>query len=113
MAAAAFLVRDGGIAGGNITIFEAASILGSSLDGAGNPLIGHSLRGGHMLTKDNYECTWDLYKSIPSMITEGKSVFDETVEFNLKHKANLMARLVDCRRAKVPVRSMGFFMTLK
>src|ERR1019366_515418 len=37
-------------------------------------------------------------------------VFDETVAFNEKHRANSLARLVDCRRAKVPVTSMGFSM---
>jgi len=63
-----------------------------------------------MLTTDNYECTWDLYKSIPSLNHEGKTIFDETVEFNEKHKAHSMARLVDSRRAKVPVTSMGFSM---
>ena len=68
------------------------------------------MRGGRMLTTDNYECTWDLYRSIPSLIHPGKSVLEETVEFNEKHKANSMARLVDCRRAKVPVTSMGFSM---
>jgi oleate hydratase len=56
------------------------------------------------------KCTWDLYKSIPSRNNEGKTVFTETVEFNEKHKANSMARLVDSRRAKVPVTSMGFSM---
>jgi len=30
-----------------------------------------------MLTTDNYECTWDLYKTIPSLNHSGKSVFDE------------------------------------
>ncbi len=110
LAAAAFMIRDGGLPGENITIFEATSILGGSLDGAGDPSAGYSLRGGRMLTTDNYECTWDLYKFIPSMTAEGKSVFDETVEFNEKHKANSMARLVDRRRAKVPVTSMGFSM---
>jgi len=66
------------------------------------------MRGGRMLTTDNYECTWDLYKSIPSLHSEGKTVFEETVEFNEKHKSHAMARLVDRRRAKVPVASMGF-----
>jgi len=87
-----------------------APVMGGSLDGAGDPASGYSLRGGRMLTTDNYECTWDLYKSIPSLNNEGKTVFDETVEFNEKHPANSMARLVDRRRAKVPVTSMGFSM---
>src|SRR5580704_7424954 len=110
LAAAAFMIRDGGIPGGNISILEAAPVIGGSLDAAGDPAVGYSLRGGRMLTTDNYECTWDLFKSIPSLNNEGKTVFDETVEFNEKHKANSLARLVDRRRAKVPVTSMGFSM---
>jgi oleate hydratase len=110
LAAAAFMIRDGGLPGGNITILEASSSMGGSLDAAGGPARGYSLRGGRMLTTDNYECTWDLYKSIPSLANEGNSVFDDTVQFNEKYKAHSMARLVDSRRAKVPVTSMGFSM---
>ena len=93
LAAAAFMIRDGKLTGGNITILETLLILGGSLDGAGDPLNGYSLRGGHMLTTDNYECTWDLYKSILSLNNEGQTVFDETVAFNEKHKSHSMARL--------------------
>ena len=110
LAAAAFMIRDGKLPGANISILEATPIMGGSLDGAGDPAGGYSLRGGRMLTTDNFECTWDLYKSIPSLTHSGKTVFDETVEFNEKHKAHSMARLVDSRRAKVPVTSMGFSM---
>ncbi|HEY9622451.1 MAG TPA: oleate hydratase [Crinalium sp.] len=110
LAAAAFMIRDGGLSGKNIFILEAKPILGGSLDGAGNPVDGYSLRGGRMLTTDNYECTWDLYKSIPSLSSPGKTVFDETMEFNQQHQSHSMARLVDSRRAKVPVHSMGFSM---
>jgi oleate hydratase len=110
LAAAAFLIRDGGVPGANITVLEELPLLGGSLDGAGDPSGGYSLRGGRMLTTDNYECTWDLYKSIPSHDTPGKSVFDETVEFNERHRSHSRARLVDRRRAKVPVASMGFSM---
>lgn len=110
LAAAAFMIRDGGVPGGNISILEALPVMGGSLDGAGDPVRGYSLRGGRMLTTDNYECTWDLFKSIPSLNNDGKSVFDETLDFNKKHKSHSMARLVDRRRAKVPVTSMGFSM---
>jgi oleate hydratase len=104
------MIRDGHWPGANISILEAAPVMGGSLDGAGDPARGYSMRGGRMLTTDNYECTWDLYQSIPSLINEGKTVFDETVEFNRKYQANSLARLVDRRRAKVPVTSMGFSM---
>lgn len=110
LAAAAFMIRDAKMPGENISIFEAAPLMGGSLDGAGDPVKGYSLRGGRMLTTDNYECTWDLFKSIPSLENPAMTVFDETVEFNKKYKAHSVARLVDRQRAKVPVTSMGFSM---
>lgn len=110
LAAAAFMIRDGGLPGGNITIYEALPVLGGSLDGGGNPEDGYTLRGGRMLTTDNYECTWGLFKSIPSLVNPGKTVFDETVAFNQKIKAHSQARLVDRNRAIVDVTSMGFSM---
>jgi oleate hydratase len=110
LAAAAFLIRDGGMAGGQISILETGAVMGGSLDGAGDADRGYSMRGGRMLTTDNYECTWELFKSIPSLAQPGRSVFDETLEFNEKHVSHAMARLVDSRRAKVPVASMGFSM---
>lgn len=110
LAAAAFMIRDGGLPGRDITIYDALPVLGGSLDGGGNPDDGYTLRGGRMLTTDNYECTWGLFKSIPSLLTPGKTVFDETVEFNQKIRAHSQARLVDRNRAIVDVTSMGFSM---
>jgi len=110
LAAAAFLIRDGKVSGESISILEAGPLMGGSLDGAGDASNGYSMRGGRMLTTDNYECTWDLFRSIPSLTDQGKTVYDETIEFNERHKSNAMARLVDRRRAKVPVGSMGFSM---
>jgi len=110
MAAAAFMIRDGGFPGENITIYEAAPVLGGSLDAAGNPQDGYSMRGGRMLTTDNYESTWGLFKSIPSLAEPGKAVFEETLEFNEQIKAHSCARLVDRNRAIVDVSSMGFSM---
>jgi oleate hydratase len=108
LAAAAFMIRDGDVPGENITIFESLPLLGGSLDGAGDAIVGYSLRGGRMLTTDNYECTWDLFKSIPSLIRSDRTVYEETIDFNDKHHSHSQARLVDRRRAKVPVESMGF-----
>lgn len=110
LSAAAFMIRDGAMSGANITILEATKLLGGSLDGAGNPETGYSLRGGRMLTSDNYECTWDLFKTIPSLTKPAASVYEETMDFNQIYRAHSMARLVDRRRAKVPVASMGFSM---
>lgn len=110
LAAAAFMIRDGGVPGRNITIYEAMPILGGSLDGGGNPTDGYTLRGGRMLTTDNYECTWGLFKTIPSILSPGKTVFEETIAFNQRHKSHSRSRLVDYNRAKIDVESMGFSM---
>jgi len=110
LAAAAFMIRDGKLPGASITILEANSLMGGSLDGGQTLGGGYSMRGGRMLTTDNYECTWDLFKTIPSLTTAGQTVFEETVSFNERNKAHSLARLVDSHRAKVPVTSMGFSM---
>ena len=86
------------------------SVLGGSLDGDGDPMKGYTMRGGRMLTTDNYECTWDLFKSIPSLSSPGKTVFEETIAFNQRHQSHAKARLVDRDRAKLGVESMGFSM---
>jgi oleate hydratase len=110
LAAAAFMLRDGGFAGSNITIFEAMPVLGGSLDGGGDPANGYTLRGGRMLTTENYECTWDLFKTIPSLCDPGQTVYSETLAFNEKYISHSKARLVDKNRFKVDVTKMGFTM---
>ncbi len=110
LAGAAFLVRDGGLAGSDITIYEQLPLLGGSLDGVRLADGSYSLRGGRMLTTDHYECTWDLLSSIPSLENPGQTVRGETVAFNTHYKANSRARLIDGNRHKVDVTKMGFSM---
>jgi oleate hydratase len=110
LAAAAFMIRDGKLQGTNIHILEASSLLGGSLDATGDAVNGYSMRGGRMFTTDNYECTWDLFRSIPSLTSNRASVYDETMVFNEQYKTDSRARLVDKCRSKVPVNSMGFSM---
>jgi oleate hydratase len=110
LAAAAFMIRDGGMSGRNIIIYEAMPVLGGSLDGGGDPDKGYTMRGGRMLTTDNYECTWGLFKTIPSLIHPQKTVFEETIEFNQRMIPHSQARLIDRNRAIVDVTSMGFSM---
>ena len=109
LSAAAFMIRDGGMKGEDICVFEEKLTLGGALDGALTNS-GYSLRGGRMMTFDAYECTWDLFKSIPSLSSTGKTVFQETVEFNQTIKSHTRARLVDQWRSKVATASMGFSM---
>lgn len=110
LAAAAFMIRDAKLPGENITVMEAGSLFGGSLDGAGDAERGYSLRGGRMLTMINYECMWDLFKTIPSLTDPKKSIYEETLAFNEKYKSHSQARLINRQRAKVPVNSMGFSM---
>jgi oleate hydratase len=76
LAAAAFLIRDGQMAGERITILEASSMDGGALDGAGDEHTGWLIRGGREM-ESAFECLWDLYRSIPSLEIEGASVLDE------------------------------------
>ena len=110
LAAAAFLIRDGGLKGSDITVYEMLPILGGSLDGAGNASDGYSMRGGRMLTTDNYECTWGLFNTIPSLEHPGMTVFEETIAFNERVRAHSKARLIDRDCAILDVTSMGFSM---
>ena len=108
LAAAAFMIRDGGMRGSNITILEALAMPGGSLDGGGDAEQGYTLRGGRMLTTDNYECTWDLFRTIPSLGVPGQNVVDEILAFNARNPSHSQARLVDRNRHRVDVKSMGF-----
>ncbi len=110
LAAAAFMIRDGGVPGSDITIYERLGVLGGCLDGARLPDGSYSVRGGRMLTFDHYECTWDLLRTIPSLEHSGQSVRDETEAFNELYKAHSQARLVDKNRHKIDVSTMGFSM---
>jgi len=110
LAGAVFLIRDGGVAGNNITVYEKLPLLGGSLDGARLADGSYSLRGGRMLTTDHYECTWDLLSSISSVEHPGETVRDEIVAFNVRNQAHSRARLVDRNRFKVDVTKMGFTM---
>ncbi|GLH75783.1 oleate hydratase [Bradyrhizobium sp. SSBR45G] len=110
LAGAAFLIRDGGVAGRDITIFEKQTSFGGSLDGTQLPDGSFSLRGGRMLTTDHYECTWDLLSTIPGGSDPKRTVRDETITFNKSHVPHSQARLVDRNRHKVDVSTMGFSM---
>ena len=76
LAAACFLVRDGQMKGENIHILEKEPIPGGACDGYYYNDIGYVMRGGREMD-NHFECMWDLFRSIPSIETEGVSVLDE------------------------------------
>ena len=76
LAAACFLVRDGQMEGKNVHVLEKEQIPGGACDGYLYNDIGYTMRGGREMD-NHFECMWDLFRSIPSIETEGVSVLDE------------------------------------
>lgn len=76
LSAACFLVRDGQMNGEHIHILEKDPIPGGACDGYKYENAGYVMRGGREMD-NHFECMWDLFRSIPSIETEGVSVLDE------------------------------------
>lgn len=76
LSAACYLVRDGQMKGERIHIFEKDPIPGGACDGFEYPGVGYVMRGGREMD-NHFEVMWDLFRSIPSIETDGVSVLDE------------------------------------
>lgn len=76
LAGAAFMIRDGRMAGNRITILERLKLPGGALDGIKEPKKGFVIRGGREM-EDHFECLWDLFRSVPSLEVDDASVLDE------------------------------------
>jgi oleate hydratase len=91
LAAAVLLVRDGGVAGDRITIFEHRGAAGGSLDGGGDAGSGYLTRGGRMF-EPQFVCTLDLLSGIPAPDEPAISVRDDILAFN-----RMVPGRADCR----------------
>jgi oleate hydratase len=107
LSAAALLIREGRFAGRDITILEAQDRTGGSLDAAGSPEIGYTMRGGRMFEL-HFACTYDLLSSIPSLDNPAVSVTADTFAFHEDFAWNDKARLIDSTGRPVDAHSMGF-----
>ncbi len=76
LSAACYLIRDGQMKGERIHILEKEDIPGGACDGYEHSDRGFVMRGGREMD-NHFECMWDLFRSIPSIETEGVSVLDE------------------------------------
>ena len=96
LSAAAFLVRDAGVRGENITIFEQLSVTGGSMDGARSPTTegGYVTRGGRMFEEEYYVCLWNLLETIPTIENDTISVREEFLAFNRQNPTNAKARII-------------------
>ena len=101
LAGAAFLIRDGGVAGERITILEQQAIPGGALDGLNIPEKGFVIRGGREM-EEHFECLWDLYRSIPSLEIDDASVLDEFYRLDKDDPNFSLQRVTQNRGQDVP-----------
>ncbi len=83
LSAAAFLVSDAGMPADHITIYDSLSVMGGSMDAAGDARRGYTCRGEREL-EAYMECLWYLCGKVPSLQTPGLTILDET------HRANVV-----------------------
>ena len=76
LSAACYLVRDAQMPADHIHVFEKDPVPGGACDGANIPGVGYVMRGGREMD-NHFEVMWDLFRSIPSIETDGVSVLDE------------------------------------
>ncbi len=96
LTAACYLVRDGQMKGEHVHILEKEALPGGACDGYKFDNVGYVMRGGREMD-NHFECMWDLFRSIPSIETEGVSVLDEYYWLNKKDpNYSLMRATVRC-----------------
>jgi len=93
LAAAALLIRNAGVPGSDITIYEADDKLGGGFFLEGSAATGYNLPGS--VFDREYRCTFDLLKSIPSATKPDRSVTDEFFDFNNNEPYDDKAHLID------------------
>jgi oleate hydratase len=95
LAAAFFLIRDGHMTAGNITVLEAMNIEGGALDGSGDAEDGYLVRGGREMDM-TYQNFWDVFSEIPALeLPEPFTVLDEYRIVNDADKNWSKARLLE------------------
>lgn len=107
LSAAFFLIRDGHMPAGNITILEALDIEGGSLDGSGNPEDGYLVRGGREMEM-TYQNFWDVFSEIPALeLPAPFTVLDEFRIVNDADKNWSKARLLEKQGQIADFSTMG------
>ena len=112
LAAAVYLIRDGGWRGDQITILgldthganDGAAVKEFENEFGHRPLgnsEGFLNRGGRMLNEETYENFWDVMGSVPSLDQPGKSVTQEILDFDHAHPTKDIGRLIDSEGLRV------------
>jgi oleate hydratase len=100
LAAAAYLIRNAGLSGQDITIYEASEDLGGGLFLEGNAERGYNLPGS--IFDREFRCAFDLLAAIPSATDPTVSVRDEFFAFNESEPFDDRAHIVDGDGRVVP-----------
>lgn len=112
LAAAVYLIRDGGWDGHQITMLgldthganDGAATKDFETEYGYGPLSnsrGYLNRGGRMLNEETYENFWDVLGSVPSLDHPGKSVTEEILDFDHAHPTKDIGRLIDSNGLRV------------
>jgi oleate hydratase len=107
LAGAAYLIRDGNVAGRDIVILEESADFGGALDAHGSAETGYFMSGSRMF-ESKYNCTFDLLSSIPSGSDASISVTAETDRVRAENSWNDKARLVDRHGTISDFHKLGF-----
>jgi oleate hydratase len=93
LAAAAYLIRNAGVPGPDITIYEAEAQAGGGFFLGGNAQSGYNLPGS--VFDAEFRCTFDLLADIPSTRDPSVSVKDEFFTFNAQNPFHDRAHIID------------------
>ncbi len=96
LSAACYLVRDGQMKGEHIHVLEKGQLAGGACDGYKFENLGYVMRGGREMD-NHFEVMWDLFRSIPSIETEGVSVLDEYYWLNKEDPNYSLCRATEKR----------------
>lgn len=107
IAGAVILIRDGEVAGKDIVIIEESQRTGGAFDAHGDAETGYFMSGSRMF-EAMYQCTFDLFGSIPSATDPTISVTEETNRAAAKIPWDAKARLVHRDGSIADAHAMGF-----
>src|SRR5215813_8332806 len=93
LAAAALLIRNAGVPGTDITIYEADDVLGGGFFLGGSAASGFNLPGS--VFDKEFRCTFELLKSIPSARNPSISVTEDFFAFNTGEPYQDKAHILD------------------
>ena len=93
LAAAAYLIRNAGVPGQDITIYEADRRMGGGFFLGGSAESGYNLPGS--VFDKEFRCTFDLLQTIPSASDPAVSVKDEFFTFNARDPFHDRAHIMD------------------